>query len=503
MEHPIWSHNTRRARRLPVLMLAACALILMGMAVLDRVHAYQVEQSLAQVRDIQQTHGDLLANFQRLSAERDSVDTAALESGRQALLQALTRLQLQAEALGSTDLDANIVDMRQRLLPGAGPFSTSALAGLQQALLGLGADVERMELAQAGRFDGLLHRQQIHNAIGWLLVFAALGLLGLGVAKHSRELWLAQTALQEKDAKSQRLLDMLPQLVWTCDAQARIEYFNQRWVEYTGVSMQDLLDKGWAEVMHPDDVATIVAAWAEVVRRGATSLPEFRLRRRDGSYRWFNAHFGVSHNEQGQPVRWFGSSVDVEDVRSARAALEHSERFYREALNGLGEGVLIFDTERRVTDCNPAAERIWGMPRAALVSLPYQLWSVTLAYEDGRDLPWTETPVSQVLATGESCRDMLIQLRQRGGKAFWLLVTAEPLRDANGQITAVVASYRNVTERRRAQQELIHNKERLEAALAERTRELAAEVEVRKRADQALLALQAKASRTKPSDTQG
>ncbi|APW42435.1 response regulator [Rhodoferax saidenbachensis] len=495
MEYKIWNRNSRRARLAPVLTLAACALILLAMAALDRFHAYQFEQSMMLVRNFEQTRNNLLSSFQRMSTDWDSTGASEMEMERQSLLQELRRLQMNAGAISSgteslpNTLDANVSALQARLSAGTPPPFTVEHTELQEAFLALNSEMVRLEAITAERLDDLLKRQQMRYAIGWLLALTAMTLLGFGVARNNRELRAAQTALHENDAQFQRMLDMLPQLVWTCDAQARIGYYNQRWVEYTGISLQDLLDKGWGEVMHPDDVAPIVAQWANVVNQGATSLPEFRMRRRDGVYRWFNAHFGVSHNEQGQPVRWFGSSVDVEDVRSARAALELSEQFHRETLTALNEGVLTFEVSGRVTGCNPSAERVLGVPRTVLLGVPSRLWELSLKDDEGRDLAWENTPVSKVLATGEACRDVLIEATGRSGEAHWLLVNAEPVRNADGQLTAVVSSFRDVTERRRAQLELRLHQERLEVTVSERTRELTTEIKARAQVERQMQAL--------------
>ena len=475
----------RRARLAPVLTLGACALILLGMAALDRFHAYQFDQTMMQVRNFEQSRDDLLASFQRLSTGTSKPE---LEVERQALLQELQRLQSHAEAMsdGSEELlssiNAQVASLRDRLSSMSSGRGTEQ-ARLQEAFLSLNAEMARLEAQTAGRMDSLFQRQQLRYGIGWLLAFAGVGLLGWGIARHNREMYAAQQALRENDARLHRMLDMLPQLVWTCDEQARIEYFNQRWVEYTGVPMQTLLEKGWPVLIHPDDLELIVNGWTAVVSQGATTLPEFRLRRRDGRYRWFNASFGASHNEQGMPVRWFGSSVDVEEVRNARTALEQSERFHRETLTALNEGVMTFDADGGVTSCNPAAVRVLGVPRETMMSVAPRQWELALKDDEGQDIPWARTPVAVVFASGRACRDVLLHATGRHGMGRWLLVSAEPVLNADGDITAVVASFRDVTERKLVQLELRQHQERLEVTVDERTQELRAEVQARVEAE--------------------
>ena len=493
MELRLWKRTTRRARLVPVAVLAACALIMLAMAALDRFHVYQFEQTLRLLKDFEQSRASVLTGMQRLSVGEETASQADLEAEREALDELLMRLQKVGATLNLSDegldnsLAAQITGLQTRLQTwSGGPASARDRAGLQQSFAALNTEMLRLEAAGVQRMDALRQRQQLQYGVGWLLVLTAMLLLGAAVFRNHRELQDAQSALRENDAQYQGLLDMLPQLVWACDAQARTEYLNQRWVEYSGVPMAELMAVGWRQLLHPDDAKPMLKQWAEVVGAGADSLPEFRLRRRDGQYRWFHARFGVNRNEFGQPVRWFGSSVDIDDVRRARAALEHSERLHRETLTALREGVITFDAARRTTSCNPAAERIFGMPRERLLSLPRELWEVRLQYEDGRDMPWDKTPVSTVYATGAASGEVLMQVIKRGGGAMWLLVNAEPLLDAQGRLSAVVASYRDVTERRNVQLELRQQQEGLELAVQERTRALTKQIEARAQAESQL-----------------
>src|SRR5512140_3317794 len=94
---------------------------------------------------------------------------------------------------------------------------------------------------------------------------------------------------------SRHALDALPQLVWVAGPDGTLEYLNRRCADYSGLPIDDLLGWDWGWIVHPADLARTLDVWATSVRDGTPHEVEFRLRRRDGQYRWFLV--------RGEPVR--------------------------------------------------------------------------------------------------------------------------------------------------------------------------------------------------------
>ena len=110
------------------------------------------------------------------------------------------------------------------------------------------------------------------------------------------------------------LADSIPQLVWASDADGNAVHVNRRWLDYTGATFEESLGDGWARALHPDDARDAVARWTAAAETGALG-PErpYRLRRRDGAYRWFVVRAVAVRDESGAIVRWYGTSTDVDD----------------------------------------------------------------------------------------------------------------------------------------------------------------------------------------------
>jgi len=110
------------------------------------------------------------------------------------------------------------------------------------------------------------------------------------------------------------LADAIPQLVWTSDAAGNAIHVNRRWIEYTGLGFDESLGRGWARVLHPDDVPEMEESWRAALVTGTFSSEHaYRMRRHDGVYRWFVVRAVAVRDENGAIVRWYGTNTDVDD----------------------------------------------------------------------------------------------------------------------------------------------------------------------------------------------
>src|SRR5262245_50163086 len=115
-----------------------------------------------------------------------------------------------------------------------------------------------------------------------------------------------------RDDALRHLADSLPQLVWIARPDGSIEYYNQSCLDYTGMTLDQLLGFGWQNVLHPEEVEIKLERWAESLRTGHVFEIEYRLRRFDGVHLWHLGRAQPFRDEHGQIVRWFGTSTDIE-----------------------------------------------------------------------------------------------------------------------------------------------------------------------------------------------
>jgi PAS domain S-box-containing protein len=146
------------------------------------------------------------------------------------------------------------------------------------------------------------------------------------MASHSRPVTprkRRQSAVsRQRDLR--HLADALPQLVWIARPDGYIEYYNQSCYDYTGLTRDELLGWGWRLVLHPDEIDVKLERWAESLRTGNAFEIEYRLKQRDGRYRWHLGRALPSRDENGQIVSWFGTSTDIEAQKQAEQELRES-----------------------------------------------------------------------------------------------------------------------------------------------------------------------------------
>ena len=135
---------------------------------------------------------------------------------------------------------------------------------------------------------------------------------------------LAEEAVRESEASLRQLADAMPQIVYTCGPDGLIDYANQQWCEIVGVPVEQSTGHKWMEAVHPDDLERAQQRARESVETGQPFETEFRLRRKDGQYRWYMSRAIPILNAQGMILKWIGTSTDIHDRKQAEAEREES-----------------------------------------------------------------------------------------------------------------------------------------------------------------------------------
>lgn len=168
--------------------------------------------------------------------------------------------------------------------------------------------------------------------------------LDADIAARIESLTSALTEAQEW----REMVEALPQIVWIARPDGDHVYFNQQWMDFTGLTLAESLGDGWNPPFHRDERPLARRLWAEATRTGAPYEIEYRLRRHDGVYRWMLGRALPLRNASGEVAWWFGTCTDIEELKVAlaeAAALreELERRATRDPLTGLANRELLFD----------------------------------------------------------------------------------------------------------------------------------------------------------------
>ncbi|GIZ52752.1 PAS domain-containing hybrid sensor histidine kinase/response regulator [Noviherbaspirillum aridicola] len=142
----------------------------------------------------------------------------------------------------------------------------------------------------------------------------------------------AETALHAGEARWREMADALPLIVWSARADGSHEYYSRQWQASTGMPPQAALGDGWLDAIHPDDRQHVLETWRRSVDAGESFEAQYRLRDREGDYRWVLARALPLCDERGHVARWMGTCCDIHDQRLAEEELRSSGRRKNEFL---------------------------------------------------------------------------------------------------------------------------------------------------------------------------
>ncbi len=122
------------------------------------------------------------------------------------------------------------------------------------------------------------------------------------------------------------MIDAIPLMAWCSLPDGYVDFLNQRWLDYTGLSLDEALGWGWKATIHPDDLERLTDRWRALLVSGRPGQMEARLRRFDGEYRWFLFRAEAMRDDLGTIVKWYGVNTDIEDRKRAESLLAAEKR---------------------------------------------------------------------------------------------------------------------------------------------------------------------------------
>ncbi len=159
------------------------------------------------------------------------------------------------------------------------------------------------------------------SLIGRVVAFAIDDNFNLRQAESAqRELQRQNERLQRSERELQEVIETIPAMAWSAATDGAAEFFNRRWLDYAGLSADQVHGWGWTSAVHPDDLSRLADYWRSVLASGEPGEFEARLRRFDGVYRWFlfRATPSLDH---GRVVKWYGTNTDIEARKTAEQAI--------------------------------------------------------------------------------------------------------------------------------------------------------------------------------------
>jgi formate hydrogenlyase transcriptional activator len=250
----------------------------------------------------------------------------------------------------------------------------------------------------------------------------------------------------------QQIVDVIPQTITVLDPDGTIIYANQAVLDYTGLRIDDVMKSDFRDrVFHPEDVKRLRDERQQALARGEPFENEQRARGKDGKYRWFLIRYKPLLDETGQPLRWYASGTDIDDLKRAEAKLRHDQRELRQLVDSLPQHVLVLDAEGSILQVN----------RMMLDYLGRTLKEMQNPATDDRikrdlhpdDLERVQTERSVGLSRGVPFE---IEKRSLGkdGQFRWFLFRYKPLLDEKGHIAKWFVTATDIEDRKQAEERI-------------------------------------------------
>jgi PAS domain S-box-containing protein len=213
-----------------------------------------------------------------------------------------------------------------------GPYLFFAMAVVLAAVYGgawagIGATVLSIPVCDYLFIEPRYTWNHAHGDSVMLALFACLGVLTAVVIdrlhKTRRRFEDALVNVQHKESKLEMITAAVPEILFTANRDASVEYLNEHLSQYSGRKSQELLGRGWLHVVHPDDRGHMEAAFAKCLQSGSEHEGAIRLCRFDGVYRWFKCHARPMRASDGRAVKLFGVCADIDYEKNLAAALEN------------------------------------------------------------------------------------------------------------------------------------------------------------------------------------
>jgi PAS domain S-box-containing protein len=277
-----------------------------------------------------------------------------------------------------------------------------------------------------------------------------------GIAEDVTERKLAADAVKQTEDRIRLNIDTIPTMVWSVRPDGVVDFVNQRWLDYTGLSFEE----GIAEptgVVHPDDLRRVVEKWYTEMPAGEPTEDEIRLRRADGEFRWFLIRTVPLFDEHGNVVRWYGTSTDLEDYKRAEEKLRQSESKLAEAQRIAHVGHWERNSEGGEIICSRETYRIFGLPpQDAIRNLE------ELIHPDDRSRH--AAAIARAL-DGEPF-DVEYRVIRPNGEVRFVHSQGSAIQDSSGRTRRTFGAVQDVTDIKRAEEKLKATSEQLRALSA-------------------------------------
>ena len=276
---------------------------------------------------------------------------------------------------------------------------------------------------------------------------------------------MGHSVLQD-DQDSKRAFDAVPVMMWTAVAEGRCTFVNKAWLQYSGRSLEEELEMGWTELVHPDDLDRFLESYNAAYRERREYTVEHRLRGADGQYRCFVNAGHPKFTPTGELAGFIGTCINITESKRAEALLIASEARYRDLYDNAPDMfVSVEPSKGMIVDCNSTLAEATGYTKDEIIGR-----HISEMYHPDSEAA-RQIVFDNFLEMGE-VHDAELQLRRKDGTKIDVSLNLSSVRDGEDRVLYSRSIWRDITARKSTDRKLMGSRDELENRVKERTEEL-------------------------------
>lgn len=257
----------------------------------------------------------------------------------------------------------------------------------------------------------------------------------------------AEAALRESESRFRIIAEALPALVWIIDPDLKLIYANERWLDFSGLPVQEALGDSWMRWINPDDLARVMEEVQPARETRSPFVTEMRYRTQSGVYRWHLIQMGPVYDPKGGFRGWCGTSVDIHDLKETEQALRRSEEQLRIALRAAKMGDWSWDMASDAMGLSQRAAEIFGVePETAIT------WTELKSLLHPADMERASGAMLRAMDT-QSPYDVEYRIRRADdGARVWVAAQGQTTFNESGILSGMTGVVQDITDRKHAEE---------------------------------------------------
>lgn len=300
------------------------------------------------------------------------------------------------------------------------------------------------------------------------------------VAQDITNIQSAELAVKESETKFRQWLESMPQIVWTFDEKGAETYHNKRWYEYTGIPIHQETPEKTNQVIHSEDLPKLQKKWNEAILKESVFEASYRLKNKDGIYRWHLGRASPIRNQEGKIIEWIGTSTDIHNEKDlivekmlaeanemlAEANAKLSEERFKTILEHSPLPKALYGVDGRPTKVNRAFQEFWGLEDGTLLEHYYQKYNI---FSDPILKRLGVEPYLQKACQGQvvSVPAVLYDPSETNfpGPSRWIETYFSSIQDKEGHFSELIVIFNDVTYRKQSEDSVRAKQQELQAII--------------------------------------